>query len=100
MVSVICRLDGIDAAEKMIFEQGLTLGIRKQFVQRAKLKREIHTVKTDYGKIQIKVGYFENKAVSIKPEYTDCARAASEKNVPLKVIQQAAITAYLQKNEK
>lgn len=100
MVSVICRLDGIDAAEKMIFEQGLTLGIRKQFIQRAKLKREIHTVKTDYGKIQIKVGYFENKTVSIKPEYSDCARAAGEKNVPLKVIQQAAITAYLQKNKK
>ena len=100
MVSVICQPDMTEAAEKIIFEQGLTLGIRKQFIQRAKLKREIHTVETNYGKIRVKVGYFENKAVSIKPEYSDCARAAGEKNAPLKTVQQAAIIAFGRKSEK
>jgi len=100
MASVICRLDGINAAEKIIFEQGLTLGIRKQFIQRAKLKRKIHTVETEYGKIQIKVGYFQKRVASVKPEYADCAQAARANNVPLKTVQQASITAFEQKNEK
>jgi len=100
MVSVICKLDGIIAAEKTIFEQGLTLGIRKQFIQRAKLKRKIHTVKTVYGKIRIKIGYFQKKIVSIKPEYADCAQAARANNVPLKTVQQASITTFEQNYEK
>jgi pyridinium-3,5-bisthiocarboxylic acid mononucleotide nickel chelatase len=100
MVSVICRSSIAGMVQKIIFEQGLTLGIRKQFIQRTKLKRKIHTVETDFGKIRVKVGYFENKAVSIKPEYSDCARVADEGRGNLKAIQQAAIAAFEQKKSK
>ena len=94
MLSVICKPGDCGEMEHIIFTEGLTLGIRKQLVQRSVLNREIVTVETEFGPIKIKTGAFSGKVVTAKPEYADCAEAAKKHSVPLKQVRQAAIAAF------
>jgi uncharacterized protein (DUF111 family) len=80
--------------EKVIFEEGLTFGIRKQILQRSKLAREFVTVQTEFGEIRIKIGSLEGKIVNAKPEFSDCTSAAKKHNVAVKTVLDAAMAAY------
>ena len=93
-ISVICRLDDTERLERLLFEQGLVLGVRKQTLQRSKLPREFVTVQTEFGEVKIKLGLLNGKVVSAKPELADCAQAARKHNVPVKTVQDAAMAAY------
>jgi len=97
-LSVICRPGDVQKVEQIIFEAGLTFGIRRQMLHRSKLEREFAGVKTKYGKIRIKVGRRRGKVVNAKPEFADCARAAERYNVPVKVVLEAAKKAYAGKD--
>jgi len=93
-ISVICGPELAPAMEKVLFEQGLTFGIRKQLLQRAKLAREFVSVKTEFGQIRIKTGSFSGKTVHAKPEFSDCIAAAEKHNVPVRTVLESAIAAY------
>jgi len=93
-ISVICAPADSGLLENILFEQGLTLGIRKQLVQRSKLLREFVTVKTEYGEIRVKMGSIGGRIVSAKPEYADCVAAAKRHDVALKIIQQAVMKSF------
>ena len=93
-ISVICAPADSGLLENILFEQGLTLGIRKQLVQRSKLLREFVTVKTKYGEIRVKTGSIGGRIVSAKPEYADCAAAAKRHDVALKIIQKAVMKSF------
>lgn len=93
-LSVICKVEDIVKAEQIIFEQGLTFGIRKQILQRSKLAREFVTVETEFGPVKIKIGSLNGKVVNVKPEFSDCAAAAKKHNVPVKSVLNAAMAAY------
>ena len=93
-ISVICKLEDAQQLEQILFEQGLTFGIRKQILQRSKLAREFVTVRTEYGEIRIKTGTLCGEIVNAKPEFSDCRLAAEEHNVSVKAVLDAAIAAY------
>jgi len=92
-ISVICKIRDIQPMERLLFEEGLTLGIRRQILQRTKLARRIVTVDTEFGRIRIKLGFFDGRVVSTKPEIADCQTAAKKHNVPVKTVIHAAIKA-------
>ena len=94
LLSVLCNPQDAHQIEKFLFEQGVTLGIRRQIIQRSKLARDFVTVNTPYGDIRIKRGYLGERIVFAKPEFSDCAKIAAEKNLPVKFVTDAAITAY------
>ncbi|MBN1126969.1 MAG: nickel pincer cofactor biosynthesis protein LarC [Sedimentisphaerales bacterium] len=91
MLSVLCNPGMIEKTEQIIFESGVTLGIRRQLLHRSKLIRKILTVDTAYGPIRVKQGFLKNRRVTTKPEYRDCAAAAQQYNVSIKLVQQASI---------
>lgn len=93
-VSVLCKIEDAPQLEQVLFEQGLTFGIRKQILQRSKLAREFVSVKTVFGEIKIKVGKLGERVVNAKPEFSDCVFAAKKHNVAVKKVLDAAITAY------
>jgi pyridinium-3,5-bisthiocarboxylic acid mononucleotide nickel chelatase len=97
-LTVICQLADIARLEEMIFEAGITFGIRRQIVERTKLAREFVTVTTPFGDIKIKIGRQGNKIVAAKPEFADCAKAAQEHKVSVKEVMQTAIAEF--KNAK
>lgn len=96
-LSVICETNDTGKLEQIIFEAGLTFGIRRQILQRSKLAREFVTVATQFGEIPIKIGKFGGKVVNAKPEFADCARAAEKHKVPVQRVRDAAIRAYSEK---
>ena len=93
-LSVICRPQDAEMLEKIIFAEGISLGIRRQILQRNKIMREIISVDTKYGKIAVKIASVNGKIVSAKPEYSECVESAKRHDIALKIVQRAAIDAY------
>jgi uncharacterized protein (TIGR00299 family) protein len=93
-ISVICTPELASTMEKVLFEQGLTLGIRKQLLQRTRLVRNFVTVQTEFGPIRMKTGSLNGRIVNAKPEFSDCLAAAKNQNVPVKTVSDAAIASY------
>jgi uncharacterized protein (DUF111 family) len=94
ILSVLCNIADISKYELMIFNAGLTFGIRKMIMQRSKLSREFVTVATRFGDIKIKIGKYSGKVVNAKPEFADCARAAETHNAAVKEIIDAALAEF------
>ncbi|MBW8002459.1 MAG: nickel pincer cofactor biosynthesis protein LarC [Planctomycetes bacterium] len=93
-LSVICEIGDIEQIEQRIFGEGVTFGIRKQLLNRSKLNREFVTVETKFGQIKVKVGMLGDRVVNAKPEFSDCQRAAEKNSVAVKIVMEAAMTAY------
>ncbi len=100
LVTIIAEPEKTDQLARLVFEQTTTIGLRIHEARRKVLERQVVTVETAYGPINVKVAWLDEKAVNAVPEYDDCQRAAVEKNVPLKQVILAAQIAYAQVAEK
>jgi pyridinium-3,5-bisthiocarboxylic acid mononucleotide nickel chelatase len=98
-LSALCEMRDEERISQFIFEQGLTLGIRRQELQRRKLARDFVTAATAFGPIKIKTGSLDGKVVFSKPEFSDCWEAAQKHNAAVKTVIDAANAAY-RKGEK
>ncbi|MFH1288440.1 MAG: nickel pincer cofactor biosynthesis protein LarC [bacterium] len=83
LLTVLSELDKTNELAKIIFEETTSFGVRLYETRRKKLKREIKEIKTKYGKIRVKYGYLDGKAIKAQPEYEDCKKIAEEKQIPL-----------------
>jgi hypothetical protein len=73
-----------------IFRQTTTLGVRvwshRQGLQRVSLRREMVTVQYQGEPIPVKLAYLGKDVVSIKPEYSQCARVAHLRQMPVQEV--------------
>jgi len=86
MLSVLTTPDRIDELLSIIFTEVATLGVRMHRLARKKLSREIISVNTKYGDIQVKIGRAGDQIMSIAPEYESCAQIAEKRGIPLKEV--------------
>jgi uncharacterized protein (TIGR00299 family) protein len=93
-LTVLCNADQIARMEKIMFRETSTLGIRRWPVSRHKLQRKPHTVETEFGPVQGKLGWVAGQPPSFAPEYEACSRLAIERGVPLKQVYEAAQKAF------
>jgi uncharacterized protein (TIGR00299 family) protein len=84
LLSVLAPAEALDAVEAVLFRETGTLGIRRQRVERSKLRREVVTVTTPWGPVKAKRGWRSSGPDFVSPEYEDCARIAREHHVPLR----------------
>jgi pyridinium-3,5-bisthiocarboxylic acid mononucleotide nickel chelatase len=84
----------VPALEDLLLRETSTLGVRIHHERRSCLDRAHTTVTTPYGEIRIKLGSRNGEIFNAAPEFEDCRTAAAKHNVPLKLVQQAAIAAY------
>lgn len=94
LVSILCRPSDGEAMRGLLFAETPTLGVRSYAVTRRALEREAVTVETEFGTIGVKVARKEGRTVGATPEYEDCRAAALAHNVPLRVVQEAALAAF------
>src|SRR5215510_14314234 len=80
-----------DKLSAILFAETSTLGIRSSVVTRVALRRESKEVVTPYGSVRVKLAYGPDGRVNVAPEYEDCKRLAREKDVPLKLVYEAAV---------
>jgi len=82
-LTVLCNNKDKENLMKIIFEETTTIGLRFYKANRKTLRREIKSVNTKYGRVNIKVSRLGDKVVRRTPEYEDCKRFAKKLNVPL-----------------
>ncbi len=92
-LSVLVAEETVSDVLPILFAETTTIGVRLHRARRYKLHREIVTVETDYGPIDVKVAWHGERVMNVAPEYRDCRRAAQAHGVPLKEVHQAAMTA-------
>jgi hypothetical protein len=95
LLNVICETELADIVKNIIFTESTTLGIRTFPFRKDTLVRKIETIKSIYGDLTIKRSYYNGKEVSCKPEYEECKRIASEKQIPVKEVYNNIIATLL-----
>jgi uncharacterized protein (TIGR00299 family) protein len=96
LLTVLCNPSESEALERLILTETSTLGLRIRQDRRSCLRRSFATVSTPYGEIRIKIGSRAGETLNAAPEFEDCRNAAAQHNVAVKLVQQAAIAAYVQ----
>jgi uncharacterized protein (TIGR00299 family) protein len=94
MVSILCNREQRAACTELLYSETTTLGIRVRSVERECLDREVVTVNTEFGDIDVKVGKLEGGIVNAMPEYDQVRRIALERKVPFRIVRDAALSAF------
>jgi uncharacterized protein (DUF111 family) len=94
LLSVLCRDEQRATLSEMLFAETTTLGIRAYEVERHALERKLVRVETQYGPIDVKVAQLDGHILKEMPEYEQCRQAARDADVPLRVVEEAARSAF------
>jgi uncharacterized protein (TIGR00299 family) protein len=86
VLNVLCETELAESVKNIIFTETTSLGVRTLPFRKDTLIRKIETIQTIYGDVTVKRSFYKGKEVSYKPEYEECRRIASEKEIPLKEV--------------
>jgi len=95
LLTVLCWEAEADRFSELMLRETSAFGVRRTIVERRKLRREMATVATPYGPVEVKVGRLDGKAIQRAPEYETCKRLAYAADVPVKDVITAAQSAAL-----
>jgi len=96
VLNVICESGLEDIIKEIIFTESTTLGIRTFDFSKDTLTREFGKLQTVFGEVTVKRSFYNGKEVSVKPEYDECKRIASEKGIPVKEVHNYIMSALTQ----
>lgn len=85
LLNVIAPLYLEEKLAEIIFRETTTLGIRKYYVDKKVMRREIKEIETKWGRVKVKFAQYDNISKAY-PEYEDCKKIAERENIPLKDI--------------
>jgi uncharacterized protein (TIGR00299 family) protein len=94
LLTVLCKPTDTNALMSLVFAETTTLGVRTYRSQRRTLPRETVNVHTQYGDVHIKLSRVNGRIRHVAPEYEDCRKLASEKNVPLQQVISEALRSF------
>ncbi len=83
VLSALVRPDQAEVTARLMLRETPTLGVRIQPVERIVAQRQIRTVETPWGPVQVKEKWLDGERHALSPEYEDCAAIAREQDVPL-----------------
>lgn len=89
MISILCEAEKRQKVTELLYVETTTLGIRVREIERECLERKIVKVQTQFGEIDVKIGFFNGKQVNAMPEFEQLKRIAVERNLPLKEVRKA-----------
>ncbi len=94
LLSVVCEPSQRFQLETIIFRETGTLGIRRQLNERTTLVREAFTVDTDWGPVAGKLATLPDGQRLFSPEFESCRQIAQERNIPVRDVFRAALSAW------
>ncbi len=100
LLSILCDAQEKEAVMELLFTESTTLGVRSYEVERRALERNIVSVETRYGPIDVKVAHLNGRVVNEMPEFEQCRLAARKAGVPLKVVEEAVRFALALQNRE
>ena len=93
LLTVLCAPADADRFTEMLLTETSAFGVRRSVCERRKLRREIVTVKTPFGEVEVKLGRLDGRMLQSAPEFGSCRKLAEQANVPVKVVYAAVIKA-------
>lgn len=93
-ITVLCQAADLEKIEKMLFRETGTLGVRRWPVSRHKMERKAHSVETQWGPVEGKLGWVAGQEPSFAPEFEACRKVAEAQSVALKDVYEAAHRAF------
>ena len=99
LITVLCDEKAASVLREIIFLETSTIGIRTRHERRDCLERTIIRVSTRWGEVRVKESRLNGTVTNFAPEYEDCRRIAEENGIPLKQVQQEAISSYLAQSQ-
>jgi pyridinium-3,5-bisthiocarboxylic acid mononucleotide nickel chelatase len=94
LVTLLCEHSNLSRLMDLIFRETTTIGVRTYEVRRKTLDRELIPVATPFGEVRLKVSRMNGTVLNATPEYEDCQRIATARNIPLKEVIAAATFEY------
>jgi uncharacterized protein (TIGR00299 family) protein len=85
-ISILTAEAGKDNLKSLLYTESSSIGLRVTSVRRECLERQITKVETRWGDIQIKLAYFEDTVVNVKPEFEQIRQIAESNNIAVKVV--------------
>lgn len=89
-LTLLCPESVEEELMELLFKETGTLGVRIAHMERRKLQRQSSTLMTRYGQVILKQGLLDGQVVNSKPEYESCHQLAKEKDLPIRMIYDAA----------
>ena len=91
MLSILCERDRQEALTRLVYTETSTLGIRVREVERECLEREVVSVETVFGSVDVKIGKLDGVIVNAMPEYDQVRLLALENKVAFRIVRDAAL---------
>ncbi len=80
---ILCNEKDLNKFIDLIMLQTSTFGVRYSKYNRVILDRKFTKIETEFGKVSVKLGYYNGKLIRVTPEYEDCKVIAKTINIPL-----------------
>jgi uncharacterized protein (TIGR00299 family) protein len=90
LITILSEPHTVGRLIDLIFRETTTIGVRTHEVRRKTLARESVTLETPFGEVRMKISRMHGSVLNATPEYEDCRRIATQKNIPLKDVLAAA----------
>jgi uncharacterized protein (DUF111 family) len=94
LVTVVAVPSKREAVAGTLFRDTTTIGLRYRTMARECLARETVAIETPLGVVRFKVARRDGIVMNASPEFEDCIRLASERQLSPKEVQAMAVHAY------
>jgi uncharacterized protein (TIGR00299 family) protein len=91
LLSVLCDAGDADRFTELMLCETSAFGVRRQRMDRRKVRRRVDRVRTEFGDVPVKVGMLNGAVIQVSPEYESCRQLAAKEGVPLKTVYEAAL---------
>ncbi|MFB6264437.1 MAG: nickel pincer cofactor biosynthesis protein LarC [Bradymonadaceae bacterium] len=88
--TVLGRSDRQEELLEALFRHTTTFGVRTEHLERRVLDRTVETVETEYGDVDVKIGYWGDRRLQCSAEYDDCRELAAATDTPIADVYRAA----------
>lgn len=96
LVTVLCDASELGDMLEQVFRGSSTFGVRIRTEERVCLDREWKIAETPWGEVRVKLGSLAGSGIQrAAPEFDDCRRVATENNVSVVDVYQAALAAAI-----
>ncbi|HAB19709.1 MAG TPA: nickel pincer cofactor biosynthesis protein LarC [Verrucomicrobiales bacterium] len=90
LLTVLCQPTDAERLTERMLRHTSAFGVRRSYLERRKLHREIIHVSTEFGPIPVKIGTLGRERIQIAPEFDACRDKAVQAGVPVAVVYDAA----------
>jgi uncharacterized protein (TIGR00299 family) protein len=92
MVSILCERSDQAALTELLYAETTTLGVRVRETLRECISRQMVSVATEYGNVDVKIAYLRGKIVNAMPEYDQVRQIARDNDLAFHTVRDMVLS--------